>query len=87
MNFASRSISSPKWRSSIRSIFFSNRTLKIIPFEYESWQRDELAPYFKRQPLTPLFERYLHGISREKKRSNNFLVDLNRQLSRATSNT
>jgi len=40
-----------------------------------------LAPYFKRQPLTPLFECYLHGISREKKRSNNFLVDLNRQLS------
>ena len=62
--------------------FFLEPRAEYFPFEYESWQRDELAPYFKRQPLTPLFECYLHGISREKKRSNNFLVDLNRQLSR-----
>ena len=62
--------------------FFLEPHAEYFPFEYESWQRDELAPYFKRQPLTPLFECYLRGISREKKRSNNFLVDLNRQLSR-----
>src|SRR6266576_4099593 len=62
--------------------FFLEPYAEYFPFEYESWQRDELAPYFKRQPPTPLFECYLRGISREKKRSNNFLVDLNRQLSR-----
>jgi len=62
--------------------FFLEPHAEYFPFEYESWQRDELAPYFKRQPLTSLFECYLRGISREKKRSNNFLVDLNRQLSR-----
>src|SRR3989442_8395661 len=61
--------------------FFLEPHAEHYPFEYESWQRDELAPYFKREPLTPLFECYLHGIPREKKRSNNFLVDLNRQLS------
>jgi len=61
--------------------YFLEPHAENYPFEYESWQRDELAPYFKRQPLTPPFERYLHGIPREKKRSNNFLLDLNRQLS------
>ena len=61
--------------------YFLEPHAENYPFEYESWQRDELAPYLKRQPLTPLFECYLHGIPREKKRSNNFLLDLNRQLS------
>jgi len=61
--------------------FFLEPHAEHYPFEYESWQRDELAPYFKREPLTPLFDHYLGAISREKKRSNNFLVDLNRQLS------
>ncbi|HEY2921137.1 MAG TPA: transglutaminase family protein, partial [Candidatus Binatia bacterium] len=62
--------------------FFLEPHAEHYPFEYESWQRDELAPYFKQEPLTPLFDRYLRAISRDKKRSNNFLVDLNRQLSR-----
>jgi uncharacterized protein (DUF2126 family)/transglutaminase-like putative cysteine protease len=61
--------------------FFLEPHAEHYPFEYESWQRDELAPYFKREPLTPLFDAYLRAISRDKKRSNNFLVDLNRQLS------
>ncbi len=43
-------------------------------------QRDELAPYFKKQPLTPLFERYLDGIPRAKKRSVSFLVEVNQKL-------
>ena len=61
--------------------FFLEPYAEYYPFEYESWQRDELAPYFRQDRAMPLFDSYLRTISREKKRSNNFLVDLNRQLS------
>ena len=42
--------------------FFLEPRAEQYPFEYESWQRDELAPYLRREPLTPLFERYLGAI-------------------------
>ena len=60
--------------------FFLEPHAEHYPFEYEPWQREELAPYFKREPLTPLFERRLATIPREKARSVLFLVDLNREL-------
>ena len=60
--------------------FFLEPRAEQYPFEYESWQRDELAPYLRREPLTPLFERYLGAISREPKRCVDFLVSLNAQL-------
>ncbi len=60
--------------------FFLEPYAEEYPFEYEAGQRDELAPYFKKQPLTPLFERYLDGIPRAKKRSVSFLVEVNQKL-------
>lgn len=57
--------------------FFLEPYAETIPFEYESWQKDELAPYFKKLPLTPKFSAWLNGIDREAKASVNFLVDLN----------
>ncbi|ANQ84771.1 hypothetical protein dqs_1727 [Azoarcus olearius] len=60
--------------------FFLEPHAEHIPFEYESWQRDELSPYFKKLPLTPRFAEYLNGIEREKRQSVNFLVDLNAEL-------
>ncbi len=60
--------------------FFLEPQAEHYPFEYEPWQRDELAPYFKREPLTPLLERHLSAISRAKVRSVAFLADLNRKL-------
>jgi uncharacterized protein (DUF2126 family)/transglutaminase-like putative cysteine protease len=60
--------------------FFLEPYAENFPFEYETWQSDDLAPYLKRQRLTPLFERYLSTIPRKKTRSVNFLVDLNRRL-------
>src|SRR5262245_13609735 len=60
--------------------FFLEPHAECYPFEYEPWQRVELAPYFGEEPLTPLFERYLAAISRQKMRSVPFLVDLNRKL-------
>ena len=62
--------------------FFLEPHAESYPFEYEPWQRVELAPYLNRQPLTPLFERYLAAIPRDSARSVSFLVDLNLRLSR-----
>ncbi len=62
--------------------FFLEPRAEKYPFEYESWQRDELAPYLRREPLSPLFKRYLGAIPREPKRCVDFLVNLNAQLSR-----
>ena len=61
--------------------FFLEPYAEHYPFEYEPWQCNELAPYFKREPLTPLFESYVAAVSKEKKRSVSFLVDLNHKLS------
>jgi uncharacterized protein (DUF2126 family)/transglutaminase-like putative cysteine protease len=61
--------------------FFLEPYADNFPFDYEAWQREELAGYFKKEPLTPLFERYLAGISREKKPTVSFLVELNKSLS------
>ncbi len=60
--------------------FFLEPYAEHIPFKYEDWQREELAPYFKTLPLTPKFKAYLDAVPREKKQSVNFLVDLNREL-------
>jgi uncharacterized protein (DUF2126 family)/transglutaminase-like putative cysteine protease len=62
--------------------FFLEPGAEEFPFEYESWQQNELSPYLKREPLTPLFESYLGKVPRSKSRSVNFLVGLNRQLAR-----
>lgn len=60
--------------------FFLEPYAEEIPFSYESWQKDELAPYFKKQPLTPLFRRYLDSIPTEPTRSVDFLVAVNQKL-------
>jgi uncharacterized protein (DUF2126 family) len=62
--------------------FFLEPHAEHVPFEYESWQKNELASYVKREPLTPLFQRYLGAIPREPRRCVDFLVDLNAQLAR-----
>ena len=62
--------------------FFLEPRAEQYPFEYESWQRDELAPYLRREPLTPFFERYLGAIQRGPRRCVDFLVNLNAQLAR-----
>jgi uncharacterized protein (DUF2126 family)/transglutaminase-like putative cysteine protease len=60
--------------------FFLEPHAEQYPFEYEPGQADELAPYFKREQLTPLFECYLGKIPRDKARSVSFLGDLNGEL-------
>ena len=60
--------------------FFLEPRAEHYPFDYEDWQQDELAPYFKRLPLTPLFQAYLAGIPRAPAPSVDFLVGLNQRL-------
>jgi uncharacterized protein (DUF2126 family)/transglutaminase-like putative cysteine protease len=62
--------------------FFLEPQAEHYPFEYEPWQRVELAPYFKKEPLTPLFKNYLSTISRQRTPSVSFLVDLNRKIAK-----
>jgi len=60
--------------------FFLEPHAEEIPFDYEAWQRHELTPYLYKLPATPLFQKYLDGISREKMRSVDFLVALNARV-------
>ncbi len=60
--------------------FFLEPYAEHFPFDYEAWQTDELAPYFKKLPLTPRFAEYLSGIDAGERRTIDFLVDLNREL-------
>jgi uncharacterized protein (DUF2126 family) len=62
--------------------FFLEPHAEKFPFQYEPGQLLELAPYLARLPLTPLFKAFLDEIPRAPKRTNDFLVDLNRQVAR-----
>lgn len=61
--------------------FFLEPYAERIPFAYAEGEQRELAPYLVKLPATPLFARYLTGISREPTPSVDFLVALNQQLS------
>ena len=60
--------------------FFLEPHAEKIPFTYEAWERHELKPFLFKLPATPLFQKYIDGISREATRSVDFLVALNARL-------
>jgi uncharacterized protein (DUF2126 family)/transglutaminase-like putative cysteine protease len=60
--------------------FFLEPAAEEFPFEYEPQVAQELAPYLAAEPLTPLLKAYLAKVDRRKRRTIDFLVDLNRQL-------
>ena len=60
--------------------FFLEPYAEQTPFAYEDWQLQELQPYLRQEPLTPRFEAYLASVSREPKRTIDFLVELNRKV-------
>src|SRR5277367_1054612 len=60
--------------------FFLAPYAEQFPFKYISSERRELVPYLVKAPATPLVESYLAGISRERRRTNDFIVDINRRL-------
>lgn len=62
--------------------FFLEPYAEEIPFSYTKDEQRELAPYLSCLPETPLFADYLARIDLTPKRSVDFLVALNQQLSR-----
>ncbi|NOT57651.1 MAG: transglutaminase family protein [Deltaproteobacteria bacterium] len=60
--------------------FFLEPSAEHFPFSYDPELLIELAPYRAREPVTPLFARYLAGTAREKTMMVPFLADLNRRL-------
>jgi uncharacterized protein (DUF2126 family)/transglutaminase-like putative cysteine protease len=62
--------------------FFLAPYAEQFPFKYESNERRELVPYLVKAPTAPLMERYLAGISRDRCRTIDFIVDVNQRLAR-----
>ena len=62
--------------------FFLEPQAEQFPFEYAEAQRRELAPYLAAEPLTPRLAAYLAGIARDRRRTIDFLVDINQRLRR-----
>jgi uncharacterized protein (DUF2126 family)/transglutaminase-like putative cysteine protease len=60
--------------------FFLEPYAQRFPFKYEAIEARELAPFFLVSPPTPLFARYLDGISRAPQATIDFLVQLNGRL-------
>ena len=60
--------------------FFLEPEAMEFPFAYDEALKKELKPYLECLPGTPLLEKHLAGIDRTKRKTIDFLVDLNRQL-------
>ncbi len=60
--------------------FFLEPHAERFPFDYEPWQRHELAPFLVRDEATPAFARRLAAIPRAEMPTADFLVGLNRAL-------
>lgn len=60
--------------------FFLEPRAETVPFDYEPWQRDELAPFLVTAPAGPALRRWLDGVPRERRGTIDFLVELNRRL-------
>ena len=62
--------------------FFLEPHAESFPFTYESSLKTELGPYLSHEPAGAKLSEYMAGIDRSPAETNNFLVDLNRKLSR-----
>ena len=62
--------------------YFLEPHAETFPFEYEDALKLDLAPYLAREPAGKQLTAYLAQIDRSPKRTIDFLVDLNLQLSR-----
>src|SRR3954447_14516917 len=57
--------------------FFLEPYAETCPFGYRGAEKRDLAPYLVKSRGEPLFKDYLLGVSREPKRTIDFLVELN----------
>ncbi len=60
--------------------YFIDPEAQNFPFEYPPDLRKDLAPYRVLEPAGALLKDFLHGVSREKRSTIGFLVDLNRRV-------
>jgi uncharacterized protein (DUF2126 family) len=60
--------------------FFLAPYAENFPFKYDSNERRELVPYLVKCPATPLLLQYLAGMPRERVRTIDFIVDVNRRV-------
>ncbi|MBK6999004.1 MAG: transglutaminase family protein [Rhodoferax sp.] len=60
--------------------FFLEPSAEEFPFQYAKLLQEELAPYLVAGERTPLLDTYLAKIDRSKRRTIDFLVDVNRML-------
>ncbi|HSO38811.1 MAG TPA: transglutaminase family protein [Labilithrix sp.] len=60
--------------------FFLEPSAEQWPFEYDAALLDDLAPYRKALPSSPLLDAYVAAIPRTRRATNDFLVALNQQL-------
>ncbi len=67
--------------------FFLEPRAEEFPFGYDDLQKQELAPYLATAPLTPLLKAYLAKVDMKKRRTIDFLVDVNQMLQRDISYT
>jgi len=67
--------------------FFLEPYAEKVPFSYAPELQNELEPYRKKLPLTPLLQKFLDQVPRERIRTEDFLVSLNQQLAQLISYT
>ena len=60
--------------------FFLEPYAEHFPFAYDTAERRELQPFLETHPLTPRLARYVDRVDRRRRRTIDFLVDVNRQL-------
>jgi uncharacterized protein (DUF2126 family) len=60
--------------------FFLAPYAENFPFKYDSNERRELVPYLVKSPATPLVTAYLAGVSQDRVRTIDFIVELNRRV-------
>jgi len=62
--------------------FFLEPRAEKFPFQYDESLQAELAPYRTTSPSSPLLDAFVATIPREPRDTNDFLVELNQQLSK-----
>jgi len=62
--------------------FFLEPSADHYPFEYEAELRRDLLPYLMPDPASPRLQAFLDSVDRRKRRSIDFLVELNQRLHR-----
>ena len=67
--------------------FFLEPRAEEFPFSYDASQKQELAPYLATAPLTDDLKAYLAKVNVKKRRTIDFLVDINQMLQRDISYT